>query len=247
MATAAATRRSFAELQRDLDGPAGVVVFRVGAGRAEKPLLKVGSFTTGVAWSTSKVPVTVAALARSSSSTTRARAEAAITRSDNAAATKLWSGLGSPTTAGRRTQAVVRAAGDSRTVVQSRVVRRGFTPFGQTRWRLDDQVRFAAGLSCQPDAKATVQLMTRIDPEQRFGVGTYPRTAFKGGWGPVESGYLTRQLAIVTMADGTGFGVSLAVRTAGGFDRGRSDLTRVARWLAPQLASLRGGRCPGKP
>src|SRR4051812_28111862 len=69
---------------------------------------------TGVAWSTAKVPVTVAALQRSSSASTRSRAQAAITRSDNAAAEKLWRSLGRPATAGRRTQAVFGAAGDRR-------------------------------------------------------------------------------------------------------------------------------------
>ncbi len=239
-------RASFASIQTGLDGPAGVVVFRVGAGPAEKPLIRVGKLTTGVAWSTSKVPVAVAALRRSRSSTTQARARAAITRSDNQAAEKLWQGLGSSTSAARRTQNVVRAAGDTRTLVESRRVRAGFTAFGQTRWRLDDQARFAAGLGCRPEARATVKLMSQVVPDQRFGLGRLPRTAFKGGWGPVARGYLTRQLAIVTLPDGSQVGVAVAVRTSSGFARGKADLTRIAAWLGSQLRRLEGGRCPAR-
>lgn len=236
--SASATKASFAKVQARLNGPAGVVVFVVGAAEDEQPLIQVGSFTTGVAWSTSKVPVTVAALARSSSSTTRSRARAAITRSDNTAAKRLRESLGSAPKADARIQAVIRAAGDRRTVVGTKK-----TPPGLTPWRLDDQARFAAGLACLPQGKATVKLMGEVIPEQRFGLGRLKGSAIKGGWGPVSNGYLTRQLAIITMADGTQFGVSVAVRTVKGFDRGKSDLARVADWVAPQLAARDGGRC----
>ena len=238
-ASASATEASFAKVQARLNGPAGVVVFRVGAAEDEKPLIQVGSFTTGVAWSTSKVPVTVAALARSSSSRTRSRAKAAITTSDNVAAKQLRESLGSASKADARIQAVLRAAGDHRTVVGTRK-----TPPGLTPWRLDDQARFAAGLACLPQGKVTVQLMGRVIPEQRFGLGRLTGSAIKGGWGPVGNGYLTRRLAIITMADGTQFGVSVAVRTVQGFDRGKADLAKVADWLALQLAAREGGRCP---
>ncbi|SDS45601.1 hypothetical protein SAMN04488543_1764 [Friedmanniella luteola] len=242
--SASAADRSFAAVERRLDGPAGVVVFAVGAGARTRPLLEVGDLRTGVAWSTAKVPVTVAALQRSSSARTKARARAAITRSDNAAAEQLWRGLGRPTTAARRTQAVVRAAGDRRTRVQHRRVRAGFTAFGQTRWALEDQARFAAGLSCRKEARATLALMRKVVPAQSWGLGTLDEVAFKGGWGPVGRGYLVRQLAVVTLSDGRQVGVAIAVHAGSGFDRGTRDLTRITRWLEPRLDRLDGGRCP---
>lgn len=243
--TSKAVKASFAKVQRRLDGPGGVVVFRVGASAKQGPLLEVGDLRTGVAWSTSKVPVTVAALERSSSATTKSRARAAITRSDNAAAEKLWASLGKSATAAKRTQTVIRAAGDSTTKVQSKRVRARFTAFGQTTWALDDQARFAAGLTCRSEAKATVALMRQITPSQAFGVGTIKRkTAYKGGWGPVSGGYLVRQLAVITMPDGRSFGVAIGVRSRDGFTRGTQDLTRIATWLAPRLTELDGGTCP---
>lgn len=246
--TSKTVKASFATLQRSLNGPAGVVVFRVGATGKQGPLLEVGELRTGVAWSTSKVPVTVAALKRSSSTTTKSRARAAITRSANAAAEKLWSGLGKPTTAAKRTQAVIRVAGDSTTKIESRRVRAGFTAFGQTTWTMVDQARFAAGLTCRTEAKATVTLMRAITPSQAFGVGTIKRnTAYKGGWGPVSGGYLVRQMAVITMPDGASFGVAIGVRSRDGYTRGTKDLTRIATWLSPQLSRLDGGTCPKKP
>lgn len=201
-----------------------------------------------MAWCTSKVPVTVAALKRSSSTTAKARARAAITQSDNAAAEKLWSGLGKPTTAAKRTQAVIWAAGDARTTVEDRHVRAGFTAFGQTTRTMVDQARFAAGLTCRTEAKATVSLMREIPASQAFGVGTIKReAAYKGGWGPVSGGYLVRQMAVITMPNGSSFGVTIAVRSRDGFTRGTKDLTRIATWLSPQLSRFDGGTCPKEP
>lgn len=88
--------------------------------------------------------------------------------------------------------------------------------------------------------------MREVIPAQRFGLGQLKRSAITGGWGPVGDGFLTRQLAIVTMPDGTQFGVAVGVRTAGGFDRGKSDLAKVAAWVGPQTAARHGGRCPAK-
>ena len=234
---------SFARVQQRLSGPAGVAVFPVG-GTTPDELLAVGSWTGGVAWSTSKVPVTVAAQRRSRSRTTARRARRAITRSDNRAAEQLWAQLGTPTRAARRTQAVLRDAGDSTTVVQHRRVRPGFTAFGQTRWTLADQARFAAGLHCLPDAAPVVKLMGQVTPSQRWGLGHVRDTSFKGGWGPVGRGYLVRQLGIVTRPDGTAVGLAIAVSSPDGFARGTRDLTRISRWLDGRLGTLGGGTCP---
>jgi hypothetical protein len=235
--------RSFRRVQKQLSGPAGVAVVPVGATRSAD-LLTVGTWKSGVAWSTSKVPVTVAAQRRSQSTTTKRRSRRAITASDNRAAEQLWAQLGTPTKAAARTQDVIRDAGDASTVVQRRRVRPGFTAFGQTRWALDDQARFAAGLSCLPDAKPVVSLMSQITRSQRWGLGHVPGTSFKGGWGPVGRGYLVRQLGIVTLSDGSKLGVAIAVSAPHGFTRGTRDLTTIGRWLARRVNSLDGGSCP---
>lgn len=242
-AAEASWAKSFASVQKKLSGPAGVAVFPVGSTRSAD-LVTVGTWKSGVAWSTSKVPVTIAAQRRSKSTTTKARSTKAITRSDNRAAEQLWASLGTPTKAAARTQDVIRDAGDRSTVVQHRRVRPGFTAFGQTRWDLDDQAQFAAGLPCLKDAKGVVTLMGKVTKSQRWGLGQLPRTSFKGGWGPVGRGYLVRQLGIITLPDGSAVGVAIAVSSPRGFDRGTQDLTTIARWLGGRVGSVEGGTCP---
>ncbi len=231
--------KSFAKLEDQLSGPAGVSVVAVGS----RTSLTVGSWRTGVAWSTSKVPLSVAALRRSDSAKTKARVRKAITKSDNAAAEKLWRGLGSPKKAGRRVQAVIRDAGDDDTVVQYRRVRPPYTAFGQTRWALDDQARFSAGLRCRPSSKPVRKLMGHITPSQRWGLGKVDGAKFKGGWGPVGNGYLVRQMGTIRLDDGRTYGVAIAVHSADGFAQGTKDLNRVARWLAKRVDQIPGGRC----
>ena len=234
--------RSFVGMQERLSGPAGVAIYPVGSTRSAD-LLEVGRWKTGVAWSTSKVPVTVAAQRESESKTIRARSKRAITISDNQAAERLWASLGRPREAAALTQDVIRDAGDKSTVVQRRRVRAGFTAFGQTKWDLDDQARFAAGLSCMSDAKDVVRLMDQVTRSQRWGLGRLPRTKFKGGWGPVGRGYLVRQLGIHTLADGSQVGIAIAV-SARSFSTGTRDLTVISGWLGKRLGGVEGGSCP---
>ena len=231
--------KSFAALEDELSAPAGVSVVAVGS----RTSLTVGSWRKGVAWSTSKVPLSVAALGRSDSKKTKARVRKAITKSDNAAAEKLWRGLGSPKKAGRRVQAVIRDAGDDDTVVQYRRVRPPYTAFGQTRWALDDQARFSAGLRCRPKSKPVRRLMGQITASQRWGLGKVDGAKFKGGWGPVGNGYLVRQMGTIRLADGRTYGVAIAVHSADGFDQGTKDLNRIAHWLAKRVDQIPGGHC----
>ena len=77
--------KSFVGVQKKLSGTAGVAIVPVGSTQSAD-LLNVGRWKTGVAWSTSKVPVTVAAQRKSASKTTKARSTKAITISDNQAA-----------------------------------------------------------------------------------------------------------------------------------------------------------------
>lgn len=237
--------QSFARLERDLSGSAGVAVIGVRHDRG----LRAGSWRTGVAWSTAKVPLSVAALRRSSSGTTRSLVRRTITVSDNAAAERLWTRLGRPSTAGARVQRVVRDLGDRRTIIEHRRVRPPFTAFGQTRWALTDQARFASGLACRREARPVLTRMGQIVRSQRFGLGQVPRTGlarsprFKGGWGPIGRGYLVRQLGIVTLADGTTYGVAIAAYSPRGYAAATRDLDRVARWLLRRIHQVPAERC----
>jgi hypothetical protein len=231
-------------LEKKLPGTAGVSVAPIG----RSGWVTIGSWRSGVAWSTSKVPLSAAALRRSPSSSTKSLVKRAITVSDNAAAEALWERLGTPTTAAKRVQAVIRDSGDQHTVMQSRVVRPGFTAFGQTHWTSTNQARFAAGFACRSEARPVLKLMGQITTSQRWGLGhvkgaQFKRTQFKGGWGPIGSGYLVRQLGVVTLSDGRMYGVSIGVWSPDGFTRGTQDLTRVATWLQSHLAQLPAGHC----
>ncbi len=203
-----------------------------------------GGLQSGVAWSTIKVPLSMAALARDPSPQTRAYARSAITVSDNSAAESLWAGLGSGTPAAGSVGGILHQAGDRTTVVQAQRVRPPYTPFGQTVWTVQEQARLAAQLPCLSGGGDALPLMGAITPGQRWGLGRIPGAAFKGGWGPVGSGYLVRQFGTLTTPDGKTRGVAIMVQ-APTFDAGTADLTRIASWLAPRLPHLPAGTCAG--
>lgn len=201
---------------------------------ASEPL-SLGRWSSGVAWSTIKVPLALAALRRDP-----ARAEGlvvkAITSSDNHASERLWSLLGSPADAAPQVQAVVGACGDPETVVESRRLRRGYTAFGQTQWPLGRQARFAARLPLLDDAAAVISLMRDLTPAQRWGLAAKGFAA-KGGWGPgVRGDYLVRQFGIVPTGSGQ-VGVALAVQ-AHAFESGVDVLNTMADWLVAHLPEL---------
>jgi hypothetical protein len=169
--------------------------------------------------------------------------KAAITESDNAAAESIWASLGDPVTAARKVQDVLEQAGDP-THVEWRKLRPEFTAFGQSDWALVDQVRFLAYASCDKQDEPTFDLLSQVEPDQRWGLGTIPNTGFKGGWGPSLTGsYLVRQMGVLTTPAGQ-TAVAVAVQPASGsFSDGTRDLTEVARWLTDHLAALPAGRC----
>jgi peptidoglycan hydrolase-like protein with peptidoglycan-binding domain len=230
----AAKPETFAALSRRLGGSLGVAYAPVGLHQTPR---RLGTLSTGVAWSTIKVPLAIASVRQAGghpSAETLRLMRAAITRSDNDAALSLWSRLGPAATAAARTQAVLRSGGDRTTVVPSQRSRAGFTPFGQSRWSLTEQARFAASLPCMTGTSTVLSLMGQVTPSQRWGVGSMSGAlALKGGWGPGTDGrYLVRQLAVVRLPDGTRVGMSLAVRPGDGrFITGTSNLDALARWV----------------
>lgn len=235
---------SFAALEARV-GPVGVSLVPSGGGT----VTSYGSVTTGVAWSTIKVPLSVAAVRADGgrpSAATAASIQRAITVSDNAAAERLWARLGGGARGAAAVGAVLADGGDPATRVPTRRLRPGFTVFGQTPWPLERAATYAAHLPCQRGAGPVLAQMGRVAAGQRWGLGTLGSLVrFKGGWGPDSGGrYLVRQLGVVTLPGGGQVGVAIASRPASGsFRDGTAALTAVTRWLSSRVGSLTGGRC----
>jgi hypothetical protein len=244
----AADRASFQNLERVLGGTSGLAASAVGLNRAVSEL---GTLHEGVAWSTIKVPIALAVEARSKghpAASAQALLTRAITASDNAAAEGLWSSLGPPNDAAAAVRSILAASGDASTNVETRVLRPGFTSFGQTHWSLAAQQRFIAGLPCLADSGPVLSLMQQVEPDQRWGLGTLgTKNQFKGGWGPDLSGrYLVRQMGIVRLSNGRSVAASIATMSAdGSFATGTANLGEIARWLIAHVdvSQLQPVRC----
>jgi hypothetical protein len=222
---------SFHQLSSRLSARVGIAIASVGS----SPVC-LGTWSSGVAWSTSKVPLAIAALRAGVG--TGELVSLTIAQSDNAAAEELWSQLGDPTDAARQVCAVIREGGDAATVVESRRIREGYTPFGQTRWSLIDQARFAAGLTQVADAAHVVDLMGGLCSEHRWGLAAKGFPA-KGGWGPgLGDDYLVRQFGVIPAGSGS-VGVAVAAELAdGGYESGVDVVNSLADWLVDRLPDL---------
>ncbi|WP_405491379.1 hypothetical protein [Nocardia sp. NBC_00511] len=236
----------FADLKAQLDGRIGVAVMPVGGG----DLTQLGDWTTGIAWSTIKVPLALAALRRDPDGM-RPTAEAAITFSDNDAAQSLWNSLGTGGEAAAAVEAVLRETGDTNTDVADRHTKLAALEsddglaFGATDWSLADQVHFAARLPCLPRANSVVSLMSEITPSQSWGLGRLVGAEFKGGWGPDDDTgkYTVRQFGLVPTLNGP-VAVALAVEpTSGSFDDATDMMDKLALLVGDHLPNLHGGLC----
>ncbi|MGE9808335.1 hypothetical protein [Janibacter sp. G1551] len=204
----------------------------------------IGDAEELIAWSTAKVPLAQAVVEHGGAMTHRADLEAALTRSDNGAAGRLWDSLGTPGEAAAATDRALRSAGDRRTRTRSTIVRPGWSAFGQTPWRLDDQARFTAGLACADDAAPVRRLLGQVVASQRWGLGAVPRARLKGGWGATDDGYVVRQLGILPTPGGGSVAVTVQVRlTTGGLDEGVAVVDDLTSVLTEHRRDLPGGRC----
>jgi hypothetical protein len=237
----AALVRDFPQLQSSLKAAIGIAVTPVGG---SAPLLSLGQWRSGAAWSTMKVPLVIAALREEYPTHVTDQIAAAITESDNAAAEAIWAGLGDPVTAADKVDAVLAETGDF-TRVQYGKVRREFSSFGQTEWPLTQQARFLSVAVCDSRNAPVLALMGRIEQYQRWGLGTIAGTRFKGGWGPSPAGkYLVRQMGLIITPAGAS-AVAVAVEPySGSFTDGIGLLNQIAEWLAEHIVMLPGGRCP---
>lgn len=236
----AALAPDFAQLEKTLHASIGIAFGAVGS--KQDPIV-LGDWPGGPAWSTSKVPLVIAAYRAEQPPRVTDAMRAAITESDNAAAEALWAGLGDPVTAAHKVEEVLREAGDD-TTVESKKVRAEYTAFGQTMWSLANQVRFVAFAVCDKRNAPIFDLMSEVAPDQSWGVGQIPGTQFKGGWGPSQTDqYLVRQIGVIKAPLGR-VAVAIAAQAASGsFAAGTADLTAVAHWLAGRLRALPAGEC----
>jgi hypothetical protein len=210
------------------------------AGGEAAGVASAGSWSTGHAWSTVKVPIAIAALDAHGASADAA-AGLAITQSDNAAAGQLWDLLGADRPAADATEAVLRAGGDLATAVQPAKTRPEFSAFGQTLWDLRAQAGFAAQFPAGESADRVWELMGQIDSSQRWGLGRFDGAHFKGGWGPDDSGYVVRQFGQVPVGGGcTAIAVGAWAPT---FAAGTRALDQLADTLAALSAQFPTGTC----
>ncbi|MBB5911743.1 hypothetical protein BJY24_000610 [Nocardia transvalensis] len=230
----------FKDLQPTLGGRAGLAIMPVGGER----MTTLGDWTAGPAWSTMKVPLTLAVL-RANGNVGTYQMSAAITESDNTAADGLWQSLGAPDRAAQAVEDVLKEGGDSTTKVPATRSRSDYSAFGQADWSLADQVRFASRLPCLADAGTVVDLMGKVVWGQQWGVGRLEGAEYKGGWGPDPNGnYLVRQFGLVDTPTGK-MAIALAAQAnSGGFDAGTQILNKLADLVGKHLAELPAGQCP---
>jgi hypothetical protein len=231
---------SFNELRTTISADVGLSVAPIGGG---DQMQSFGDWTTGPAWSTIKIPLSLALLRADATGEVPGSVRAAITQSDNAAAQSIWEQLGDSEVAAGKVESVLLQAGDP-TQVQSLVTRPGFSAFGQTDWSLVNQVRFLAAVSCDDRNQPVFDLMADIVSGQRWGLGSLDGARFKGGWGPgTGGGYLVRQFGVITIPGGELAVAMAATPASGSFSDGTADLGTIASWVAEHVAEFRPGSC----
>ncbi len=215
---------SFHELSESLPATIGIAVAAVGA----KPV-SLGAWSSGVAWSTIKVPLAIAALRAGSDNTELVFKT--ITQSDNPPPRSCgpnWvipprrRSVSKPSSARRATQPPWSNHGDSALNTRHSVKRNGPWPTKHSS---------PPGYRSIPDASRVVDLMHDLSTDHRWGLAAKGFAA-KGGWGPGRAGdYLVRQFAIVPTGSGT-VGVALAADTYDGGYAAGVDVAQHAGRLA---------------
>ena len=232
-----------AELQAILDKSVAEVVQAYG-GVAEVSIVgAIGEYGAGdaggfAAWSTIKVPIAIAALKTNPG--LAQQAALAIQTSDNPAAMTLWN-----STTPEAVEEVL-AQGGAPITVQRQYIRPEFSPFGQTKWTVAEQARFASHLRCVDGAGPVLELMGSITAGQSYGLGTLPAARFKGGWGPsaLNGGYEVRQFGLVQDKEGRDVAIALAVRSGdGSYASGQTMASQLAALIRPALDTAPAAHC----
>lgn len=187
--------------------------------------MAAGDDTAYPAWSTSKVPIAVAALRNDPAMA--GPAAAAIVSSNNEAAETLWLSLPDGAADEVFTEAGVPV------IMNTEKIRPEFSVFGQTAWSPSSQATFAANLPCVPGAAPVLELMGQVSPDQAYGIGQLPGARFKGGWGPDKAGnYQVRQFGRFIGAEGEVAVALTAIPASGQY----GDAQAMASMMATQIA-----------
>ena len=216
------------DVQAQLDRLVADVEGRHG-GRAT---VAVGSFTAGdnrpePAFSTMKVPLAIAALRQDQAF--YPDAEAAVTRSDNPAAHRMFGQVPAASYEG-----VIREAGARTT-----------TPAGYqmgTMWTTSDQAEFASGLRCVAGHEPVLDMMGRIVDYQHWGLGRIGGARFKGGWNYHEGGHLARQFGLIPGPNGD-IAVAITAHSPKGHEGSFAMLNELADGLSAMRGDLPTSRC----
>lgn len=179
------------------------------------------------AFSTFKVPTSIAALRQDPAF--YPDAELAITQSDNAAQHRMEAAVPSQAVAD-----VIGQAG-SRTT----------NPAGwwmSTLWNTSDQAEFASGLRCVPGYEPVYDLMGRIVPWQRWGLGRIEGAHFKGGWMYGDGGHYARQFGLIPGPNGD-IAVSITAFSHGGYEESFAMLDELADGVRAARPALPTSRC----
>ncbi|SDS31194.1 hypothetical protein [Corynebacterium timonense] len=206
-------------LEQEYGGVAGVAVSGPGS------VLVWGDNTPQSAWSTIKVPISIAAF-EENPELAEELAPPALTISDNDAAWSLWANLSEG--------AVDRVLHDADVGMQRTVAE----PLGDMAFTVSQQAALAAHLPCMEGAQPVLELMGEVAEEQSYGLGRFDGAEFKGGWGDDEDGnYLVRQLGLIPHPDGGQIAVALVVAPeSGSYD----DAQAMADIIAEELDAVRG-------
>lgn len=216
------------DVQAQLDRLVADVVGRHG-GRAA---VSVGGLTAGdnrpePAFSTMKVPLAIAALRQSQAF--YPDAEAAVTRSDNPAAHRMFGQVPAASYEG-----VIREAGA-----------RTSTPAGYqmgTMWTTSDQAAFASGLRCVAGHEPVLDMMGRIVDYQHWGLGRIGGARYKGGWNYYQGGHLARQFGLIPGPNGD-IAVAITAHSPKGHEGSFAMLDELANGLNAMRADLPTSRC----
>lgn len=234
----------FAKLEAQLDGEVGAAIGAPGSSAA----LTVGDLTSGSAWSTSKVPISLRVLQdvggpSGLGSTQADEMRSALTMSDNEAAAALFADLerghGGLAGASAAVGEVLREAGDGETEISIQG-RDGFSTYGQTDWSLANQELFMSKLAAKcigspASDEYVLGLMGEVTSDT-WGLGSAGLPArWKGGWGPgIDGRYLVRQMGILEVGGKEAVVTLAAIPSNGEFETGEQMATTIAQWLAGQ-------------
>lgn len=182
-------------------------------------------------YSTVKVPISVAALRHSQANMPKVRA--AITYSDNDAATSMRSSV--------PVGSVDRVVADTGSRTAAPVT--GW--WGNTPWSTSQQAKFVANLPCVAGARPVVNLMGQITPDQRWGLGRMPGAKFKGGWAQRDGRWMFRQMGRIPTARGD-VAVAITARPgSGGYGDAQAMINMLADGISQNLAKIPAASCQG--